>query len=98
MGWRTRFISMLIVYFAGFATAIYMLVPGSESEERAAVYERSDKTLNLPEFKSEFKSEEFAKSFKVSMDKCLDFSRDTAIRAGIFIKEKIDERQQQADS
>ena len=94
MGWRTRFISLLIVYFAGFATAIYMLVPGSESEERAAVYERSDKTLDLPEFKSE----EFAKSFKTSMDKCLHFSKDTAIRAGNFIKEKIDERQQQAGS
>ena len=94
MGWRTRFISLLIVYFAGFATAIYMLVPGTESEERAAVYKHSDKALNL----SEFKSEEFAKSFKSGMDKCLDFSRDTAIRAGSFIKEKIDERQQQAGS
>ena len=27
MGWRSKFVFVLIVYFAGFATAIYCLCP-----------------------------------------------------------------------
>ena len=30
-GWRTKFIFVLIVYFAGFATAIYILAPTPEN-------------------------------------------------------------------
>ena len=84
-GWRSKIIFLLVVYFAGFATAIYCLAPVPENQanqgaEKSFVY-------------SVFKSDEFAKSFNVGMHKCLDFGKDAAHRAGEFLKQKFDERQ-----
>jgi len=36
MGWRSKLLLMLIVYFAGFATAIYYLAPSNETASRGA--------------------------------------------------------------
>lgn len=87
-GWRGKIIFLLIVYFAGFATAIYCLAPvpenqANQSGTKGFVY-------------SAFKSDEFAKSFNAGMHKCIDFGKDTACRAGKFVKQKLDERR--ADS
>ncbi|HUW18881.1 MAG TPA: hypothetical protein VMW16_06225 [Sedimentisphaerales bacterium] len=84
-GWRSKIIFLLIVYFAGFATAIYCLAPvpenrGNHRGENGFVH-------------SVFKSDEFAKSFNLEMHKCLDFARDAARQAGEFVKQKLDERQ-----
>ena len=87
-GWRIKLIFLLIVYFAGFATAIYCLapVPGEQtcqSCEKSFAY-------------SALKSDEFAQSFNSGMHKCIDFGKDAALRVSRFIKQKLDERQ--ADS
>jgi len=85
-GWRIKFLFLLVVYFAGFATAIYCLAPVPQgracqiNDEKSFVY-------------SAFKSDEFAKSFNTAMHKCVEFGKDAAIRAGKFIKQKLDERQ-----
>ena len=87
-GWRIKFVFLLVVYFAGFATAVYCLAPvpedraGQSDDEKSFVY-------------SAFKSDEFAKSFNTGMHKCIDFSKNAASRAGEFIKQKLDERQLQ---
>lgn len=87
-GWRIKFVFLLVVYFAGFATAVYCLAPVPENracrlhDEQSFVY-------------SALKSDEFAKSFNTGMHKCIDFSKDAASRAGEFIKQKLDERQVQ---
>jgi len=31
MGWKSKFLFMLIIYFAGFATAVYYLAPPGEN-------------------------------------------------------------------
>ena len=84
-GWRTKLIFLLIVYFAGFATAIYFLAPVPESYAEMG----GEKSF----VDSAFKSNEFAQSFNAGMHKCVDFSKDVAWRAGRFIKEKLDERE-----
>ncbi len=38
MGWRSKFIFLLIVYFAGFATAIYYLAPSDRGQCQAASF------------------------------------------------------------
>jgi len=85
-GWRSKFIFLLIVYFAGFATAIYCLAPVS------------DKQACLPSDRgfpySAVKSDEFAKSFNVGMHKCLYYGKDAAQRASAFLKQKLDDRHQ----
>lgn len=84
-GWKAKLVFLLIVYFAGFATAIYCLAPtpevqpGEESFAHSAV-----------------KSNQFAQSFNVGMHKCLDFAKDATLRVSSFIKQKLDERR--ADS
>jgi len=81
-GWRTKLIFLLIVYFAGFATAIYFLAPAPENQ-----------TCEKSFVNSSLKSDEFAQSFNAGMHKCVDFAKDAAWRAGRFVKEKLDERE-----
>lgn len=82
-GWRTKFIFLLIVYFAGFATAIYMLAPTPEGIDKHSFGKISSA--------STFNSQEFAKSFNVGMHKCLAFGKEAAIHTAEFLKEKIEE-------
>jgi len=89
-GWRVKFIFLLIVYLAGFATAIYCFVPASD-EQTSETRERSFAFSNL-------KTEEFARSFNTGMHKCIDFGKDSALRVGKIIKQKLEERQNQNES
>ena len=82
-GWRTKFIFMLIVYFAGFATAIYMLAPAPEGS--------ANKSVGNTSSVSAFNSEEFVESFNAGIHKCLAFGKVAAIHTAEFLKEKIEE-------
>jgi hypothetical protein len=88
--WRGKLVFLLVVYFAGFATAIYALAPAPENQARHP----REKSFTY----SAFKSDEFAHSFNTGMHKCIDFSKDLTLRMGKFIKQKIDEKQEQANS
>jgi len=87
-GWRSKFILLFIVYFAGFATAIYMLAPppGNQANQTGVSTH------------SGFDSEEFVKSFNSGMHKCVDLGKEAAQRTAEYIKEKVKEKQSQADS
>jgi len=74
---------MLIVYFAGFTTAIYMLAPEPEGGK--------GKSFNIPFSSSKIDSEEFVKSFNAGLHKCLAMGKVAACHTAEFIKEKIDE-------
>ena len=73
---------MLIVYFAGFATAIYMLAPAPEGDVHQS---------NKNSVMADFQSEEFEKSFNTGMHKCFALSKDAAWRTAEFLKEKLKE-------
>ncbi|MHC4423300.1 MAG: hypothetical protein ACYS0C_02590 [Planctomycetota bacterium] len=85
-GWRSKLIFLLIVYFAGFATAIYCLAPVPENQAS----QLGEKSF----VNSALKSDEFARSFNTEMHKCLDFGKDAARRVSIFLKQKLDDRHQ----
>lgn len=82
-GWKTKLIFLLIVYFAGFATAIYCLAPLPENKDGRPC----EKSLAYSA-----KSDEFARSFNAGLHRCLDFGKAAAWRTGIFIKQKLDDR------
>ncbi len=82
-GWRIKLIFLLIVYFAGFATAIYTLAPVPENQSRQS----SEKTF----VNSVLKSNEFAQSFNAGMHRFLGSAKDAAWRAGRFIRQKSQE-------
>jgi len=94
-GWRIKFVFLLIVYFGGFATAIYTLAPVQENKTNAS---QSKMTAQKSSLYPAFKSDEFTKSLNTGLHKCIEFCKDAALRTAKLIKQKIEERQLQADS
>ena len=88
-GFRSKLIFLFIVYFAGFATAIYILAPQPEKE----IGQFNEKGL----INSSFDSEQFIASFNTGMHKCVDFGKEAALRTATFIKDKIREKQLQTE-
>lgn len=82
-GWRTKFIFMLIVYVAGFATAIYILAPAPDGS--------TDKAFSNISSTSSFDSQEFVKTFNAGIHKCLAFGKVAAGHTAEFLKEKLKE-------
>lgn len=78
-GWRCRFILMLIIYFAGFVTAVYYLAP-----RRADAHQVQTACTSAT-------SQAFAIEFNGHMQNALDFGKRAAVRTGDVIKEKMHE-------
>jgi hypothetical protein len=83
MGWRTKFVFLLIVYAAGFATAVYCLAPAPD--------QKLQQPLQLAQVGSALNSQELVKSFNSGMHKCIGFSKEAAIEAAKLIRTKMDE-------
>jgi hypothetical protein len=86
MGWRSKFVFMLIVYFAGFATAIYCLAPSPQATARG-------KGLLGPAITSD----KIVASVNSGLHKCIDVGREAAMRTAQKIKEKVEEAQLQSE-
>jgi len=84
-GWRSKLVFMLVVYFAGFATAIYTLAPAPDDNDKSA--------CNYAAVRSSFKSDQFAKSVNTGLHKCIDLGKDAAKDLAGFIRQKVDEVQ-----
>jgi len=83
MGWRSKFVFLLIVYCAGFATAVYCLAPVTESPPA--------QPLQLAQLGSSLKTQELLQSFNSGMHKCLGFSKEAAAEAAKLLQAKIEE-------
>ena len=81
---RNKLIFLLIVYFAGFASAIYCLAPAPD----AKACQPSEKGFAH----SALKSDKFAKSFNVSMHKCLTYGKNATKQLSAFLKQKPDDK------
>jgi hypothetical protein len=82
-GWRSKFIVLLIVYFLGFATAIYFLAPVSQNY---AADDGQNSFVNTA-----LKSNDLATSLNTGLHKCVDFSKAAAKDLADFIKQKVSE-------
>ena len=86
-GLRGRCLFALIMFFAGFATAIYMLAPAPDGPgSYQAGTEYRDVEVGS-------KNEQFAMKFNVGMRKCLSFAEDKAVELSEVVKTKLAERQ-----
>ena len=81
-GWRSKLIFMFILYFSGFATAIYILAPQPDCESG------QNKACVIETAFGNFDSQEFVKSFNSGMHKCVNFGKEAAFRTAQYIKEK----------
>ncbi len=89
MGWRSKFVFVLIVYFAGFATAIYCLAPAPQTPKGTA----QGKGL----FGPALTSDKIVVSVNSGIHKCVDLGKEAAMRAAVMIKEKVEEAQLQSN-
>lgn len=86
--WRRTILFTLIVYFAGFATAIYTLAPVADAEPHSRASEA--KVRNHSDSGS--KSQQFALAFNSHMRKCISVAEEQGAKIGEFIKAKLAER------
>ena len=82
--WRSRFIFTLLVFFAGFATAVYTLAPAPEEKATDGRCE-NDSPM------STFNSEKFVEDFNAGIHKCLKFGKKAALHTGKLLREKAKE-------
>ncbi|MBN1392785.1 MAG: hypothetical protein JW947_08295 [Sedimentisphaerales bacterium] len=86
--WKSKLIMLLIVYFAGFATAIYCMMPTPDAKALKAAEKKGFAHSAL-------KSDEFAKSFNVNMHKFMNYSKDAAKRFSAYLKDKRKEKREE---
>jgi hypothetical protein len=87
-GWRSKLVFLLIVYFAGFATAIYTLAPAPANSKQFALGALVSPGSGHGE---QLTSEQFVESFNAGMHKCIDFGKAAALRTGKLIRKKLKE-------
>jgi hypothetical protein len=88
--WRSRILFALIIYFAGFATAIYTLAPVADAGAKPDLRASQAKHRNADD--SGPKSERFALAFSSHMHKCISVAEEQAEKIGEFIKTELAER------
>jgi hypothetical protein len=81
MGWRSKFIFLLIVYFAGFATAVYFLAPAPDGRSGNLSADLQLKAVN---------TNQIVNSLNAGMHKCVDLGKVAAKEAADYIKNKYE--------
>jgi hypothetical protein len=71
LGWRRKIVKFLVIYFAGFATAIYAIVPGSADNQQ----DLSAGGSNGSFIASFLKSDDFAISFREQIDRSFELGK-----------------------
>lgn len=90
-GWRSKFIFMVIIFCAGFATAIYTLAPTPEGKARASL-----SGFVRPSAKnSRVTKGEFVESLNSGMHKCVDFGKEAVCRMAKSLNKKIKEMREE---
>jgi hypothetical protein len=88
MCWRNKLFFTLVVYFTGFATAIYVLVPVN-----AQAAEVREKTLGTVYSERKFNSQAFAQKTSNGLHKFISFAEDKASEVKRRVKAKLTEGQ-----
>ena len=78
-----------MVFFAGYATAVYTLMPVPDHQANQGEKMHEKKTFNA----SSLQSSEFAQSLNTGIHKCFDIAKEAACRTAKLVKEKIEQRQ-----
>ena len=78
-----KLIFLVLIYCAGFATAIYMTAPATAEAGDSYQGQLNSAAAISPEM---------AQKINIGMRKCVDVSKDVAVSAGEYIKNKLKER------
>jgi len=85
-GWKSKLILLLVVYFAGFASAVYMLAPmaGEEYNGQLTMGQRMGR-FDVSSLKSE--------EFNCRVEKCMTKMKEIAGELAVYLKNKFDARE-----
>lgn len=89
MMWRSKLLLMLIIYFAGFATAVYYLAPADAKANAGGIRTGG---FGFGSQVSESKSEEFGKVAVTGMRKFVNFAEEKVVQLGEIIKRELAEQ------
>ena len=89
--WRSKLLLALIIYFAGFATAIYYLAP---ADAKANAGGTRTGGFGFSSQASESKSAEFGKVAGASMRKLVTFAEEKAVQLGEIVKRELAEQKE----
>ena len=89
-GWRNKLIFLLVVYFFGFATAVYCLAPVPQNT--------GNRTGKKSFAHSALKSDEFATAVNEGLHKLINFSKSAALHTANLIKQEYNQRRAQVKS
>ena len=87
-GWKVKILLLAIIYFAGFATAVYCLTPvhvNPALHAGANTFAKSDALSGV-------KTEEFKQNFYVAINRLWAVAKDSACGAYQFVRQKLDEK------
>lgn len=84
MGWRARFVFLLMIYVAGFMTAVYVMTPTQEGQGFS--FKSKD------QLRDAIQPSQFAQSVNAGLSKCADMSKTIAGHASVVIKQRLEER------
>ena len=93
--WRSKFILLLIVYFAGFATAVYSLAPTPQNTADSGWGAAFDNTKISA---SSLNSQKLTHSVNIGIHKCIKFAKDAASHASDAIKKEMIDRKDASDN
>jgi len=94
--WRTWLLFNLILYGAGFATAVYVLAPSpAAASDGRGTCERSMGS-NLGTEEAGFSSQEWAVKMRAGMDMVKSFAEENAVKGAQAVKVWIDQRRQES--
>ena len=92
--WRTKMLFSLILYGAGFFTAVYVLTPSPAiASDGVRACERS-KGSNLGTEEAGFSSQDWAVKMRAGMDKVKSLAEENAIKGVQAAKAWIDQQRQ----
>ncbi len=85
-GWKSKLIFLMVVYFAGFGTAIYTLAPspGINAANQA----------NAAAIGSALKTGEFTNQVNIGMHKFVSITKIAAQKTGTFIQQQVNGKMQ----
>ena len=84
LGWRRKIVKILVIYFAGFATAIYAIVPVSADNQQ----DLSAGGNNSSFVGSFLKSDDFAISFREQIDRSFEIGKIVTCKLGDLLRQK----------
>ena len=92
--WRTKMLFSLILYGAGFVTAVYVLAPSpAAASGGTGVCERSFGVRQGTE-EAGFSSQDRAAQMRAGIDKAVSFAEDNAVKAFRAAKVQLDQWRQ----